>query len=116
MKKLIAFIIALCLSMCACTSVQEAETDPSKLQIVCSCFPAYDFAREIAGEKAQISLLLKPGSEVHSYEPSPKDVVRISESDLFFCNGGESEEWVESLAVDGVNVLYMMDCVEAVAE
>lgn len=116
MKKLIAFIIALCLSMCACTSVQEAETDPSKLQIVCSCFPAYDFAREIAGEKAQISLLLKPGSEVHSYEPSPKDVVRISESDLFFCNGGESEEWVESLAVDGVNVLYMMDCVEAVEE
>lgn len=116
-KKLAALIAALAILLCGCGTAQtDAETDDTKLQIVCSCFPAYDFAREIAGDRAQITLLLKPGAEVHSYEPSPKDIIRIQESDLFICNGGESEEWVESLT-DGVeNVIYMMDCVDAVEE
>lgn len=117
MKKAAALIIALSLLLCGCGTAQpEPETDDTKLQIVCSCFPAYDFAREIAGDRAQITLLLKPGAEVHSYEPSPKDIIRIQESDLFICNGGESEEWVESLIDDDANVIYMMDCVDAVEE
>lgn len=117
MKKAAALIIALSLLLCGCGTAQpEAETDDTKLQIVCSCFPAYDFACEIAGDRAQITLLLKPGAEVHSYEPSPKDIIRIQESDLFICNGGESEEWVESLIDDDNNVIYMMDCVDTVEE
>lgn len=117
MKKAAALIIALSLLLCGCGTAQpEPETDDTKLQIVCSCFPAYDFAREIAGDRAQITLLLKPGAEVHSYEPSPKDIIRIQESDLFICNGGESEEWVESLIDDDANVIYMMDCVDTVEE
>lgn len=116
MKKLIIWLAVLCLMLCGCGRAAETETDSSKLQIVCSNFPAYDFAREIAGDRAQLTLLIKPGAEVHSYEPSPKDVVRIQESDLFFCNGGESESWVESLIGDELNVLYMMDCVETVEE
>ena len=117
MNKAAALIIALSLLLCGCGTEQpEAETDDTKLQIVCSCFPAYDFAREIAGDRAQITLLLKPGAEVHSYEPSPKDIIRIQESDLFICNGGESEEWVESLTDDNANVICMMDCVDTVEE
>ncbi len=59
MKKAAALIIALSLLLCGCGTEQpEAETDDTKLQIVCSCFPAYDFAREIAGDRAQITLLL----------------------------------------------------------
>lgn len=117
MKRFAALIIALSLLLCGCGTAQpEPEMDDTKLQIVCSCFPAYDFAREIAGDRAQITLLLKPGAEVHSYEPSPKDIIRIQESDLFICNGGESEEWVESLIDDDTNVIYMMDCVDAVEE
>ena len=116
MKKLIVLLALLCLVLCGCGRAVETETDSSKLQIVCSNFPAYDFAREIAGDRAQLTLLIKPGAEVHSYEPSPKDVVRIQESDLFFCNGGESESWVESLIGDDLNVLYMMDCVDTVEE
>lgn len=119
MKRVIALILALSLILCGCASSQpEAETDDAKLQIVCSSFPAYDFARAVAGDRAQITLLLKPGAEVHSYEPSPKDIIRIQESDLFICNGGESEEWVESLISEneGLNVIYMMDCVDAVEE
>lgn len=117
MKRIAALIIMLSLMLCGCGTAQpEPETDDTKLQIVCSCFPAYDFAREIAGDRAQITLLLKPGAEVHSYEPSPKDIIRIQESDLFICNGGESEDWVESLIDDDANVIYMMDCVDAVEE
>ena len=113
--KILALILPLCLVLSACAAT-EPERDESKLQIVCSDFPAYDFARAVAGDRAQIKLLLKPGAEVHSYEPAPKDVVAIEESDLFIYNGGESEEWVETLVGEQVRALRMMDCVEAVEE
>jgi zinc transport system substrate-binding protein len=115
-KKLVPLLLCLCLILSGCSVRETEEKDSSKLQIVCTNFPAYDFAREIAGDRAQIKLLIKPGAEVHSYEPAPKDVIAIQESDLFICNGGESEAWVESLVGDSVNALRMMDCVETVAE
>ena len=115
-KKLVPLLLCLCLILSGCSARETEEKDSSKLQIVCTNFPAYDFAREIAGDRAQIKLLIKPGAEVHSYEPAPKDVIAIQESDLFICNGGESEAWVESLVGENVNVLRMMDCVETVAE
>lgn len=115
-KKLIPLLLCLCLILSGCAAREAEEKDSSKLQIVCTNFPAYDFAREIAGNRAQIKLLIKPGAEVHSYEPAPKEVVAIQESDLFICNGGESEAWVESLVGEDVNILRMMECVETVAE
>ena len=118
MRRFVSFILCLvCLiSLCACATDEAESADSGKIQIVCTSFPAYDFAREIAGDKCELTLLIKPGSEVHSYEPTPKDVIRIQNCDLFICNGGESEEWVEELAYDCGRILYMMDCVETVAE
>lgn len=115
MKRLAALLIILSLLLCACGTVDET-VDPSKLQIVCSCFPAYDFARAIAGDRAQMKLLIKPGTEVHSYEPTPRDMARIRSCDLFIFNGGESEEWVTELTDEKLNSVCMMDCVEAVEE
>ena len=115
-RKIIPLLLALCIALSGCAAQEAEKKDSSKLQIVCTNFPAYDFAREMAGDRAQIKLLIKPGAEVHSYEPAPKEIVAIQESDLFICNGGESEAWVESLVSDDVNVLRMMDCVETVAE
>ncbi len=117
-KKLIPLLLCLCLCLIlsGCAARETEEKDSSKLQIVCTNFPAYDFAREIAGNRAQIKLLIKPGAEVHSYEPAPKEIIAIQESDLFICNGGESEAWVESLVGEDVNILRMMECVETVAE
>lgn len=116
MKRLTAILLCLCLILCGCTAEPEQTHDKSKLQIVCTSFPAYDFAREITGGRAELTLLIKPGSEVHSYEPTPKDMICIQESDLFICNGGESEQWVETLITPGLNTIYMMDCVDAVEE
>lgn len=116
MKRLTAILLCLCLMLCGCTAEPEKPHDETKLQIVCTSFPAYDFAREIAGDRAELTLLIKPGSEVHSYEPTPKDMIRIQESDLFICNGGESEQWAETLITPKLNTIYMMDCVDTVEE
>lgn len=103
--------------LCACTAA-ETEPDPDKLSIVCTDFPAYDFARAIAGDRAEILLLIKPGAESHSFEPTPKEILSIESCDLFICNGGESEAWAERLYRDGgiEHRLVMMDCVETVTE
>ena len=116
MKRLTAIFLCLCLVLCGCTAEPEQKHDKSKLQIVCTSFPAYDFAREIAADRAELTLLIKPGSEVHSYEPTPKDMIRIQESDLFICNGGESEQWAKTLITPELNTIYMMDCVDTVEE
>ena len=116
MKRLIAILLCLCLILCGCTAQPEKPHDETKLQIVCTSFPAYDFAREIAGDRAELTLLIKPGSEVHSYEPTPKDMIRIQESDLFICNGGESEQWAKTLITPKLNTIYMMGCVDTVEE
>ena len=116
MKRLTAILLCLCLILCGCTAQPEKPHDETKLQIVCTSFPAYDFARKIAGDRAELTLLIKPGSEVHSYEPTPKDMIRIQESDLFICNGGESEQWAETLITPKLNTIYMMDCVDTVEE
>ena len=116
MKRLIAALLCLCLVLCGCTAQPEKPHDETKLQIVCTSFPAYDFAREIADDRAELTLLIKPGSEMHSYEPTPKDMIRIQESDLFICNGGESEQWAKTLITPELNTIYMMDCVDTVEE
>ncbi len=116
MKRLTAILLCLCIALCGCTAEPEQTHDETKLQIVCTSFPAYDFAWEITGGRAELTLLIKPGSEVHSYEPTPKDMIRIQESDLFICNGGESEQWVEALITPELNTVYMMDCVDTVEE
>ena len=89
------------------------------MNIVCTVFPAYDFARQIAGERANVTLLVPPGSEAHSFEPTPQDIIRIENCDLLICNGGESEVWLEEILEGRENEipsLTMMDCVETLEE
>lgn len=81
-------------------SLEPAETAPDgkeKLKVVSTIFPSYDFVRQIGGEYVEVTQLLKPGMEAHSYEPSPRDIIRITESDLFLYAGGESDVWVEEI-------------------
>lgn len=68
-----------------------------KLTIVTTMFPQFDFTRAVAGDKADITMLLKPGAESHSYEPTPKDMKKIHKADLFIYTGAENDAWAESL-------------------
>ena len=121
MKRIVSllFALTLALSLCACASPAE-KADDGRLQIVTTLFPYYDFARAIAGDRADVTLLLSPGREAHSFEPTPLDAVTISEADVFLYNGGEGEYWVSSmLDAAGGNIAVtarMMDYVDALDE
>ena len=119
MRRIAIFLCICCLllSFCGCARTETPE-EGEGLGIVTTVFPAYDFARQIAGERARVSLLLPPGAESHSFEPTARDILRIQSGDLFFYTGGESEEWAEELleGQDTVNALAMLDCVDALEE
>ena len=120
MKRILIFvlIIAAFFSISACGSA-PVQSGGEGLEIVCTVFPAYDFARQIAGGKANVTLLVPPGSETHSFEPTPQDIIRIEGCDLLIRNGGESEAWLDTLLAGQENkipVLTMMDCVDALEE
>ena len=114
MKKIGFYIllIAALLSLFGCGTERE-EADVS---IVCTAFPQYDFARRITeGTDASLTMLIKPGSEAHSYEPTPNDRIKIDECDLFIGIGGTSEAWAETVLASGegkMKVLNITDSVE----
>ena len=91
MKKLLPLLFSLCLLLTACGQAAP-EREPGRLRIVTTVFPAYDFARAAAGALADVELLLPPGTESHSYEPTPADILAVQDCDLFIYLGGESDE------------------------
>ena len=118
MKKLISVLIIIVsifiISGCSLS-------DNNKKTIIATNFPAYDFAREITkGSDIEVKMLLKPGSESHDYEPSPKDIISISKASMFIYVGGESDEWVDdlldSIDTSNIQIVKMLDEVNAVYE
>lgn len=110
--------ILLIASLLPVPGLSAQETQP--LKIVALNFPAYDFSRQVAGSLAQVSLLLPPGADAHSFEPSPKDLIALQQADLLVYNGGIGEHWVkELLSAMGDKApaaLAMMDVVATVQE
>lgn len=98
MKKIIALITALSILFVAGCGCKDSSADTDKIKIVASLFPQYDFARQIGGDKVEVTLLLPPGSESHHYEPSPSDMVSIADSDLFIYTGDALEGWAGDIA------------------
>lgn len=117
MKQLLSLLCALAL-LCGCAA-PPPEPEDGRLQIVAAVFPAYDFARAAAGGLADVTLLLPPGAESHSYEPTPADILRVQRCDLFIYLGGESDAWVDTIlsAIEPEGVsLRMVDCVDLLEE
>ena len=114
-----ALLLCCALLLAGCGGQKEEAAEDGQLRIVTTVFPAYDFARAAAGELAEVELLLPPGTESHSYEPTPADILAVQECDLFIYLGGESDAWVETIlsAADrqGMN-LRMLDCVDLLEE
>lgn len=120
MKKILTvmFVFILLAFIVGC----KAEKDDDKLTIITSNFPSYDFARAITKDvpKTSVEMLLKPGTDMHNYEPSPKDIIKISKADIFIYVGGESDEWIDDLLdnidTKKVKVVKLMDLVDTVEE
>ena len=117
MKQLLPLLCILAL-LCGCAA-PPPEPEDGRLQIVTAVFPAYDFARAAAGTHGDVSLLLPPGAESHSYEPTPADILRVRNCDLFIYLGGESDTWVDTIlsAIEPRGeCLRMVDCVDLLEE
>ncbi|MDR2523356.1 MAG: metal ABC transporter substrate-binding protein [Synergistaceae bacterium] len=116
MKKIVSVLAAVWF-FCACSAAAGAEKS-EKLKVITTIFPVYDFARAVAGDRAEISMLVRPGAEIHTFDPSPKDIIEIQNADVFICVGGESEAWVDTLLkpMPGKTVLRLIEHVKAVKE
>ena len=89
----LAAVLALTLAGCG----RQDRPQSGKLNVVCTLFPYYDFVRQIGGDAVDVQLLVPAGRETHSFEPTPLDVIAVSEAEVFIYNGGESELWVEDI-------------------
>ena len=91
---------------CSCSAEGIENKSGSRLSIVTTVFPCYDWVREIAGSKISgidLTMLLDNGTDMHSFQPAAKDIVKISSCDVFIYVGGESDEWVEDALKEAVN-------------
>lgn len=119
-------LVLVSLVLCGCADAKPAgdgHSEPEqdgRLRVVTTIFPQYDFVRQIAGEEAGLQMLLKPGEETHSYEPTPQDIIAIQKADLFLYVGGENDSWVEDILespeMEKVNTLRLVDCVDTLEE
>lgn len=129
MKKLIALLLAVLMTaslFAACggapadnkTETKSTASDPSatgSIKVVTTIFPIYDWVREVAQDDVDVNLdlLLDNGVDLHSYQPTAKDIMDVSDCDIFIYVGGESDEWVDDTLAQADNknmtVLDLMD-------
>ena len=88
-------LVLLMLLLCGCSYTAPKRSD--RLSVVCSIFAPYDFARQVAGDRADVKMLLPTGVESHSYEPTPRDIIELENSDIFFFVSEHTETWVTQI-------------------
>ena len=117
-KKILIIITVVVSVVGVCLAFVSGDADSYKKEkttIIATTFAPYDFARQIAGDNAEVIMLLSPGEESHTYEPTPGDIMKIQQCDLFIYGGGESEKWVDGIlsSMDReIRTVRMMDVVE----
>lgn len=118
MKKFTALLLTFVLFLSLCPVSGLAE-EAGKIRVVTTIFPIYDWVREVAGdsENAEITLLLDSGVDLHSFQPSAQDILKVATCDLFIYVGGESDEWAEDALAEAVNPdMVVISLVEALGE
>ena len=116
MKKLLSFAAALFVLL-SCFAPATAEA--GKISVVTTIFPIYDWVREIVGanDHVDVSILLDSGVDLHSYQPTVQDILKVSTADVFAFVGGESDEWVEGALAEAANKdMKVVNLVEAMGE
>lgn len=98
-KKNFSFLIILFIFILgACSNTKtENQTQADKLTIVTTFYPMYEFTKQVVGDEANVELLIDAGTEPHDYEPSAKDIAKISDVDVFVYNSDEFETWVKDI-------------------
>ena len=103
LKKLMTGVLA-AFMLAGCAPKQQQNA--TKLKIVATTFPQYDWIREIIGKdntNVDLQLLMKNGGDLHSYQPTAGDIANISDANLFVYVGGESDEWVDDALEEKTN-------------
>lgn len=119
---LIAILIVLGAGFAIFKSGESKKRDTNKVQVVVSNFASYDFLRAIIGnnENVELTFLLGPGKDAHSYEPTSQDLVKIQNADLFVYVGGEMEQWsdkvLESLDTKNTKIICIANSVDTIEE
>ena len=118
MKKFTALLLTFVLFLSLCPVSGLAE-EAGKIRVVTTIFPIYDWVREVAGDtgNTEITLLLDSGVDLHSFQPSAQDILKVATCDLFIYVGGESDEWAEDALAEAVNPdMVVISLVEALGE
>jgi len=106
MKKIISifitfFLIIFIIIFLAIDNVNQTENiNGEKIKVVATLFPQYDFVKQVGKDRVDVTLLLPPGIEAHTYDPTPKDIININESDLFVYTGDYMEPWTKNIAAN----------------
>lgn len=110
-------LLLMAIGLSACTSDGDEATSEEQLSIVTSFYPVYDFTQRVAGDNADITLMVGNGVDPHSYEPSAQDIAGINEADMFVYSSEEMEFWVPSLLNtvenDDLNIVRTADGFES---
>lgn len=122
-KALLTAVIMCLLTFTGCMQSNAdyiKNNNNSELSIVTTCFPPYDFARAVKGNTDNITMLISAGAEAHSYEPTPLDILKIQQCDVFIYIGGEGEVWADeilnSMDTSGKYILKLSDYAELLEE
>ncbi len=103
MKRILLVCLSALILVTAVSGCSANSGKSGKLNIVTTIFPIYDWTKEIAGDKADVSPLVDDGVDMHSFQPSAEDIVKISSCDVFIYIGGESDGWVDDALKEKVN-------------
>lgn len=101
-KKIFILVLSCVFFLSGCDFARR-KNNSEKLKIMTTLFPQYDFAKQIAKDKAEVKLLLPPGVESHTFEPTAADVININESDIFLYTGKYMEPWVENIVSGSID-------------
>ena len=126
MKKIITLVLALAMAVSLFTgcgkknNAETGESDSNKLSVVTTIFPEYDWVKEILGDKTgstDLTMLLDNGVDLHSYQPTADDIIKISDCDLFVYVGGESDKWVDDALKEATNKdMKVIDLLEVLGD
>ena len=117
MKKIITLFLSIVILFSLFSCVPSSNN--AKADVITTCFPIYDIATHLLEDDKSVTLLLKPGQDSHSYDPSAKDIVKIKSCDIFISIGGQDESWVKTLLegndLKNVRSLFLIDSVPPLA-